>query len=152
MGQCADVFADPLASPRPGFEPRPDAESVCGEVLQAAAQVDALGPGDLPFALPVDDYADAGQQLLLVAVQYDPVDEIEPLVHLFRGLGLRGPQVGDAARTRAELDLVFRDVDINQLALPAGQRGAGADEYVHLRLGVGCDRPQFFPVEKLLQP
>ena len=31
VGQCADVFADPLASPRPGFEPRPDAESVCGE-------------------------------------------------------------------------------------------------------------------------
>ena len=31
-------------------------------------------------------------------------------------------------------------------------RGAGADEYVHLRLGVGCDRPQFFPVEELLQP
>ena len=85
VGQCADVFADPLASPRPGFEPRPDAESVCGEVLQAAAQVGALGPGDLPFALPVDDYADAGQQLLLVAVQYDPVDEIESLVHLFSG-------------------------------------------------------------------
>ena len=87
-----------------------------------------------------------------MAVQYDPVDEIESLVHLFRGLGLRGPQVGDAARTRAELDLVLRDVDIDQLALPAGQRGAGADEYVHLRLGVGCDRPQFFPVEELLQP
>ena len=150
--QRLDVIADPLSSPRSGLEPRTHTESVAGETVQTAAQIGSFGPRNLRLALAVDHHVDFRQQRLLMTVEHHPVHEVETLVHLLRRIGRSGSQIRDAARTRAELNLVLRNVDIEQQAVPAGKRSADADQDVHPGSVVGTYPVQLLPVEELFEP
>jgi len=87
-----------------------------------------------------------------MTVEHHPVHEVETLVHLLRRIGRSGSQIRDAACPRAELNLVLRNVDIEQQAVPAGKRSADADQNIHLSSVVGTYPVQLLPVEELFEP
>ncbi len=136
VGQCADVVRGSIGLPTPRVEPRPDAESVCGECSRPRRR-------SVPSAQvisPSRARRRCGQQLLLWRFSTTQSTKIESLSGHY--LLAVAPVVGVLpARERNWISVL--DVD-NQLALPAGQRCRKPTSAVHSSPGrVRDSAPQF---------
>src|SRR5690606_530889 len=78
--EAGDLFADPMASPRAGFEPRTRAEGSVGQLVERLAPCTAVHEGGAFRMLAIDDDRDALHDGNAMLVQRRPVDEVETLV------------------------------------------------------------------------
>ena len=84
-------------------------------------------------------------------VENDPINEVEALVHLLRSIRGSRAEISHAARPRTELDLVLRDIQINQCPLPSGERCTDPVNDIERCRSIGLYGCKLVPIKEILE-